>query len=110
MNIAQLFYKLGVIAYVEIIVALLPEVFRGTDEAPRDSLLEGLESIRQRVPLRFAQQKMHMLRHDNVAVNLEFVITPHPLERSLEDSAGGVRGDQATAMVAAESDEMLWPL
>jgi hypothetical protein len=47
-----------------------------------------------------------MLRHDDVAINAEPVVPAHALQCGLEDAAARVRCKQATAMVAAECDEV----
>ena len=51
-NIAQLLNKLRIIANVEIVVPLLPEMLRVPKQAPGHSLLEGFEGIGERVLLR----------------------------------------------------------
>ena len=55
MNIAQLFHKLRIISNVKIVVPLLPEVLRIADQTSRYSLLERLQCVGERVPLRFAE-------------------------------------------------------
>jgi hypothetical protein len=40
----------------------------------------------------FADQKMNMLRHDDIPVNEKPVATPHPLQGQLEDASAFVRG------------------
>jgi len=51
-NIAQLLNKLRIIANVEIVVPLLPEMLRVPKQAPGYSLLQGFEGIGERVVLR----------------------------------------------------------
>ena len=82
MNIAQLLHKLGVIANVEIVVALLPEVMqpRLPDQTPRYPLLQGFQRFRQRVPPWFAEQEVNMFGHHYVAIDVELVGAPHPLQ------------------------------
>jgi hypothetical protein len=46
MNVVELLDKLSVIANVEIVVALLPEMVGVSDQTPCYSLLQGLQSIR----------------------------------------------------------------
>jgi hypothetical protein len=41
-------------------------------------LLQRIQRIGQRVPLRFAEQEVDMLRHDYVSVSVESVTPPHP--------------------------------
>jgi hypothetical protein len=99
MNVTQLLHKLWVISNVKIVVTLLPEMIRIANQTPRYSLLldpstslgisaEGsdarwapqLQRIGKRIPLRFAEQEVDMLRHDYISVNVEFVTTPHPFQ------------------------------
>ena len=80
MDVAQLLHKLRVIANVEIVVPLLPEMLSIADQAPRYSLLQGLQRIGQRVLLRFAEQEVNMLRHDYVPVHLKPEAAPHSLQ------------------------------
>ena len=80
MNVAQLFHKLRIIANVEIVVPLLPEMLRIANQMPRYSLLQRLQRISQQIRFRFAEQQVHMLRHDYVPVNLKPVIAPHALQ------------------------------
>ena len=126
MNVPKLLHKLRVVANIEIVVPLLPEMLRIANQTPRYSLLQGLQPIRQSIPkpdrwpiqaifwlewgsLRFTEQKVNMLRHDDIPVNAESVTTPHPLQSRLEDSTACLRGKQATAVVTAECDEMTLP-
>jgi len=126
MNVAQLFHKLRVISDVEIVVALLPEMIRIANQTPRYSLLQRFQRISQRdrwpiqavfwlewgisiaggVSLWFAEEQMNMLRHDYVPVNPKPEAAPDPLQARLEDSPAFVRGEQLTAVVTAECDEM----
>ena len=45
MNVVELFHKLRMIANVEIVVALLPEMVGVSDQTPCHSLLQRLQSI-----------------------------------------------------------------
>ena len=78
MNVAQLLHKLLIIADIEIVVPLLPEMLGIANQTPRYSLLQRLEGIGQRVLLRFAEQQVNMLGHDYIAINVECVTAPHP--------------------------------
>ena len=55
MNVSQLLKKLVVIADIEIVIALLPEMFRLADEPSRDALLERLDRIGEGAALRLAE-------------------------------------------------------
>ncbi len=133
MNVPQLLHKLRVIANIEIVVPLLPEMFRIANEAdgwpsirakslsrqtspcdgwpiqarfwlewgsskqagvpglhafrslgwkqtPRYSLLQRLQRIGQRILLRFTEQEVNMLWHDDVPINLKPEAAPHALQ------------------------------
>jgi hypothetical protein len=81
----------------------------GWKQTPRYSLLQRLQRIGQRGPLWFTEQKVNMLWHDDIPINLKPETTPHALQGGLEDSSAGVSGKQPVAMVAAERDEMTLP-
>ncbi len=70
-NIAQFLHKLQIISNVEVVVPLFPEML-----APRYALLQRLQRIGQRIPLRFAEQEVDMLRHDYVPVNMKLEAAP----------------------------------
>ncbi len=106
MYVTQLLHKLPVISNIEIVVPLLPEMLRIANQTPRYALLQRLQCIGQRIPLRFAkgwpiqavfwlewgssiagriplgfaEQQVNMLRHDCVSVNLKPETAPHALQ------------------------------
>jgi len=95
MNVAQLLYKLRIITNVEIVVPLLPEMLGVPHQASRYSLLQRLQRISQgvniptqarpglewaTVAMRFTEQHMDMLGHDDISVNLESGNAPHSLQ------------------------------
>lgn len=47
MDVSQFFHELRMIPDIEIVIALLPEVFGFANQTPRNSLLEGLDGIRE---------------------------------------------------------------
>ena len=106
MGIAELFRELLVIAYVEIVVALLPEVLGVTYQAPRDSLLQRFERIGELALLGFAEQQMNMLRHDDISVDTEAETPSDVLQSDLKDLLRGVRCKEWTAVVATERHEV----
>ena len=81
MNIAQLFHKLRIISDVEIVLPLLPEMICLANQTPQYSLLQPLQRMGQRVPLRFAEHEVDMLRHDHVPVNVKPEAATHSLQR-----------------------------
>jgi hypothetical protein len=50
-----------------------------------------------------------MLWHDYVPVNAKPETAPHSVQRGFEGSSACIRGEQATAVVTAECDEMTLP-
>jgi len=75
------------------------------NQTPRYSLLQRFQRIGQRIPLRFAKQQVHMLRHNYIPVNLKPETVADALQGQLKDSAC-IGGKQKTTMVAAERDEV----
>ena len=55
MDVVELFDKLCMITNVEVVVALLPEMFCISDQTPCDSLLQRFQGIRQCVARRLTQ-------------------------------------------------------
>ncbi len=119
MNVVELFYELRMIANVEVVVALLSEMGGFSDQTPRYSLLQRLESIGERavVPLaeaveiptqantglewatfefewaavvRLALEQMNMLRHDHISIDIESVAVAHALKSIFKDSSARV--------------------
>ena len=58
---------------IKIVVTGLPEGALG--EASGDGDFESLEGFRERIVGRFAHEEVNVLRHDDVAEDLELVIT-----------------------------------
>lgn len=56
MNVVELLYKLLMIANIEVVVALLPEMLGLSDQTPRYSLFQRLQSIGERALLRVPTQ------------------------------------------------------
>ncbi len=50
------------------------------NQAPRYALLQRLQRIGERIPLRFAEQEVDMLRHDHVPVNMKLEAAPYALQ------------------------------
>ena len=78
--------ELGIIPDIEIVIALLPEVFGRADQAPRHSLLQRFERIGERAALGIAREQVNMLRHDYVGVDAKAKAARDTLQRGLEDS------------------------
>jgi hypothetical protein len=132
MNVMELLYKLRMIANVEIIIALLPEVIGFSDQTPRHALLQRLQSIGERALLRFAEsvrvptqakirlewatvgvrladEKMNVLGHDNIAIDAKAECDAHAFESVFKDSAAGIGREQTAAMVTTKRYEMALP-
>ena len=107
MNVVQFLGELPMIADVEIVVTLLPEMVGAvSDQAARDSLLERLDGLGQRVTFGFAQQKMHVFGHDDVSVDAELVTAADTFESFLEGMSGWRIQEQGFASVTREGDEV----
>ena len=109
MDIAKLFHELLITADVEIIVPLLPEVFGVANQAPRHSLLQGLEGLGKRAPLRFAHQEVNVIRHHHVPIDAKTETASDALQRVLERSLRTGGDERGTAMITTECDEVSLP-
>ena len=126
MDVTEFLHKLAIVADVEIVITLLPEMLGnvptqakrrlewatrlGThDQAPRHALLQRLESIGEHTALGFAEQQVNMLGHHHIAVNTKSETVPHTLQRELENSLCGVGPKQRPPMVTGECDEVAVP-
>jgi hypothetical protein len=108
-DITQIFHELSMIADVAIVVALLPEVLRFANQAPRNALLEGFERIGERSPLWFAEEEVNVFRHDDVSVDAQIEGEPDTLEREFENLLWRVLGEGWMTVVATERDEVTLP-
>jgi len=89
MNVVQFLGELPMIADVEIVVTLLPEVIASNgDQSSSDSLLQRLESAGQCIPLGFAQEKVHVFGHDDVSINAQMVHAADTFESFFEGTSG----------------------
>jgi len=74
--------------------------------SPRDSLLEHLHHFGRKNRPRFANQKVHVLRHDHVAYERK----PVPCSNFVKDLHGKIsrsnRSQQGPSLIATECDEM----
>ena len=67
MNLSQLLHKLRMVAEIEVVAALLPEVISRADQSSRDTLFERLDRACEPVALRFADEQVDVLGHDDIA-------------------------------------------
>jgi len=106
MNVAELLNKLRVIADIEIVVPLLPEVRGIANQSPRHTLLQRLDGHSERCSLWLADQQVNMLWHDYIAVHAKPEAASDTFERGLEGARRRLRGERRRAMVAAEGDKV----
>jgi len=79
MNIAKLLDELRCARHVEVVVSLLPKMSFLANQSPRNSLLQGFQRIGEAHSFWLADQKVHMIRHDNVAMNYHSKRGTNPL-------------------------------
>jgi hypothetical protein len=107
MHVLQLFNSLVVGEDVEIIVADLPE--RLLAKTFRDRQLEGLDRRRERnlAIQRFADEQVNMLRHDDIAADLEVVPLAGEFQ-GVEKDVFGRRGSKVGfAAITTKCDEVV---
>ena len=100
MNVSQLLHELPVVPDVEIVIPFLPEVLGFAEESTRNPLLQGLDCASEHVPLRLAEQQMHMFGHDHVAINREPESASHALQGQFEGWFRAWLIQQRQAMIA----------
>jgi hypothetical protein len=83
MQIAQLLQPLRFGKHVEVMIAVHPEGLAVL--LHRHGKFDGLHGSGERSEFRFAQEKMNMLRHDDVTVKDEVVAEAHSFERCFEE-------------------------
>ena len=106
MNIPQLLHKLPMVADIEVVVSLLPEMLVFSNESARDSLFQRFNCVRKCFPLRFTQKQMHMLRHDNISVHAQIVAAPDTFQCHFEGLPVDIRYEQMPTFIAAECNEV----
>src|SRR5205085_4694614 len=106
-NVTQLFDELLFAPHVEIVIAGFPEwICRSQGEPSRDSLLERLHSLRQRAPLGFVDQQVHVFRHHHVSIDAKRKLFPDPFQRRLERDARLGAGEIRPPAITTESEEV----
>ena len=106
-DIAELFEPLGVREDVEVVVTGLPELFAVAFQELRGLSFEDAQGGREGFSFRFAEKKVDMLGHEDVAVYLEAVSLAELFECVQEDAAGVVVVQERLPVEAAESDEVV---
>jgi hypothetical protein len=110
-NVVELLYKLRMIANVEVVVALPPEMLGVPDQPPCHSFLQRLGERRLRwgSSLGLADQKVNVLGHDDVSVDAKAEAAAHALKGVLKDVSARVVREQGTAVIRREGHEMALP-
>jgi hypothetical protein len=106
MDISQFLDKLVVVPNIEVVVALLPEMFCPANEPSRNPLLERPNRIGKRALYRLAEQQMHVIRHDDIPEHAQSITAPYALERSFESQPCLMRSQRCPTVIAAERDEV----
>jgi len=110
-HVAKLLNSLALAPDVEIIIPGLPKRGTGdlTSQFARNRLFQHLQSQGELGSLRFANQQMNVLRHDNKSSHKEAIPLPRPLESVNKNiSVFGLR-QQGLTMVARKSDIVKMP-
>jgi len=105
-NVTELFNELFVIAYIEIVISLVPEVPGFADQATRDPLFQRLDGYCKRLTLRFAEEQVYVLRHDHIRIDANFVATANPLKRGFEGLLSCGLNEQRAATITTEGHEV----
>ncbi len=106
-NVVEFLAELAMVAHIEIVVSLLPKVITAVADQPAgDSLLQGLQCGGKGVAFGFAQQQMHVLRHDYVSIDAELVTAANTFEGLLESVLGMRSDEESFASVTREGNEM----
>ena len=79
---------------------------KASQKASRESLFQSLHHERRIAALRFAEQEMHVLRHDYVGDDDKTIAPAHPLQHFKKQVAILPGAEQRTALVTAGGDEM----
>jgi predicted metal-binding protein len=77
-----------------------------TKKPLRERQLQVVHGIGKRLPLGFAHQKMHVLGHDHIPVNIDAEFDAHVLQTGKEQVVGGGRLESRLAVIATESEKM----
>ena len=105
-HIAELFDALVFGEDVEVVVAALPELIALAFEATRGFAFEDTEQGGQWNVGRFAQEKVDVLGHEDVAADVEMVAFAEGFEDFFEGLFGVGRSEEWEALVTAKGDEV----
>jgi hypothetical protein len=79
-DVVQLLIKLIMVADVEVVVSVLPEMRSIANVFSGDALLKRLDSDGERFDVWLAEKQMHMIRHHYISVDAEMEAASDPLE------------------------------
>jgi hypothetical protein len=105
-EVAELFTELAVGEDVEVVIAALPELDAVALEALGGFALEDAEGVLKALPFGFGEEEMDVLRHEDVAEEVEVVFLAEPFELLFEDGAGGVVVKIRETAITTEGDEV----
>jgi hypothetical protein len=103
----QLFDPLVFAVHVEVVIAALPELgFFVFLQLSRCALFEHLDCDGQRGDARLADEKVNMLRHEDVSSDNEAILSSHALKLKFEDFVGSASRQQRLSQVATEGEKV----
>jgi hypothetical protein len=104
-HVVELFDALVVGEDVEVVVTDLPEGSWGGELG--DGELEGLDGFGKRLGFGFAQEKVDVFGHDDVAEDIEVVASAGGFEGFEEEVAGGGGVEVGEAVITTEGEEVV---
>jgi hypothetical protein len=105
-DVLELLDEFGMGEDVEVVVAGLPELGAGAFEELGGFALEDADGCREWAAFRFGQEKVDMLRHEDVAEEVELVALAKSFEGVEESDAGVVVVQVGEPVVATEGEEV----
>jgi len=107
MHVLQLFGRLGLSVYVEVIITALPELlFSAMFEFSGSLLFQNLQRDCQGRDAGFPGKKMHMLWHEHVSGDDKTISLPHPFQFMLKSGVCTVRLQQRLSSMTTEGNKM----
>ncbi len=107
MEVAELLGELAVGEDVEVVVAALPKLDAVAFEALGGFSLEDADGVLKALPFGFGEEEMNVLRHEDVAEEVEVVFPAETFELFFEDDAGGVVVEIGETLITTEGDEVV---
>ena len=111
MQVPQLLRPLLLGKYIEVVITRLPErrLRPPFPQSPRHQLLQHLDRCAEFLSLRFADQQMNVLRHDDVTEHRETIPAPHLFQGPLERSLRQLGIEQCQPPVTTEGEKVIGP-